>query len=55
MPAINLGITDIVRILLTKKVKVGFNFYFPAADRSISQEPDFVEEVTLEVGFEEGG
>jgi hypothetical protein len=55
LPIIDLGITDIVRILVTKNVKIGFNFYFPAGDRKISQEPDFVKEVTLEVGFEEGG
>jgi hypothetical protein len=55
LPVIDLGITDIVRILVTKNVKIGFNFYFPAGDRKISQEPDFVKEVTLEVGFEEGG
>lgn len=55
LPVIKLGITDIVRILITKKVKVGFTFYFPAEDRGISQTPDFVEEVTLEVGFEGSG
>jgi hypothetical protein len=55
LPIIHLGITDIVRILITKNVKVGYNFYFPAEDRSISQEPNFMKEVTLEVGFEEGG
>lgn len=55
MPIINLGITDIVRILISKKVKVDYYFYFPAEDRSISDEPDFMKEVTLDVGFEEGG
>jgi hypothetical protein len=55
LPVVSLGITDLVRILITKKVKVGYNFYFPAGGRDISQDPDFTKEVTLEVGLEEGG
>jgi len=55
MPVVNLGITDLVRILLTKNVKVEFYFYFVGAGRLISDEPDFTKEVKLEVGFDEGG
>lgn len=55
LPVIDLGLTDIVRILITKKVKVEFYFYFLSEDRSIPQEPNFTQEVTLKVGFEEEG
>ena len=55
LPVVNLGITDLVRILLTKNVKIEFYFYFLGAGRVISDEPDFTKEVKLEVGFDEGG
>ncbi len=55
LPVVSLGITDLVRILLTKKVKVEFYFYVVRENRAISQEADFVKEVTLEVGLDEGG
>ena len=55
LPVVSLGITDIVRILLTKNVKVEFYFYFLSKGREISQTPGFIKEVTLEVGLEEGG
>jgi hypothetical protein len=55
LPIVNLGITDLVRILLTKNVKIEFYFYFLGDNRVISDEPDFTKEVKLEVGFDEGG
>ncbi len=55
LPVVSLGITDLVRILLTKKVKVEFYFYKVPENRIISQEADFTKEVTLEVGLDEGG
>ncbi len=55
LPVVSLGVTDIVRILITKNVKVQFYFYFVNEAREVSQEPDFVKDVTLEVGLEEGG
>ncbi len=55
LPVVSLGITDLVRILLTRKVKVEFQFYFVSPDRNIARNPDFIEEVTLEVGLDKGG
>lgn len=55
LPVVNLGIADLVRILLTKNVKIEFSFYFLGDDRAISDDPDFTKEVKLEVGFDEGG
>jgi hypothetical protein len=55
LPVVSLGIADIIRILISKNVKVQFYFYFVPETREIPQEPDFVKEVTLEVGLEEGG
>jgi len=55
MPVVKLSIADLVRILLTKKVKVRFCFYFIHEDRTVPAEPDFTREVTLQVGLDEGG
>jgi hypothetical protein len=55
LPVVNLGITDLVRILLTKSVKIEFYFYFIHGDHSLSDKPDFVREVKLDVGLDEGG
>jgi hypothetical protein len=55
LPVVSLGIADIIRILISKNVKVQFYFYFVSGAGKMSQEPDFIKDVTLEVGLEEGG